>query len=608
VHLRLAEIKRTNAGSLYDADVGALGDALERGGIARGVVANADTLPAPDDPTTYHRQAALALMGSDGQVPCGAVGKELVDVDAGAPFGVTFDVDAALGAFTRCWRDRSVVVVESSDLPRTERYERRVSKARFDELWQAALRRTDQLVERLLAEVDPERDAVLLVSPSASQTRSPRLTVFALRAPGLEPSLLESGVTRQAGFVSIVDVAPTIASLVRAPLAEEEIEGRTVASARRGGDADDRISFLVDADADARFRDRMLTPFVSTFITLVVLVAFAAALSLRLGRRWWLLEPLALGLLAVLPLTYWAALLPFSQWGSAAYVAFTLGGGLVIGVLAHVVSRRLAASLVIVLTLLLGTIAVSVVLLDSRLQLSTVFGDSPIVAGRFSGINNVTFAQLMVATILLGGFICASGARHARWLVLAFFAAVVLIDGAPMWGADVGGLLAGVPALALTFTLLGGWRIRVRTVAVWIVAAVVAVVALGLLDLTRDSADRTHLGRLFERIGHEGWDGFATVVGRKLQVNIATLTSSVWRFLFVPVLVLAGYVVWWSPGRFKTLRERLPVLDPVFVGIGAAALLGYAVNDSGIAVPAVMLAVLALAVVYLLSRVDERPV
>jgi hypothetical protein len=217
----------------------------------------------------------------------------------------------------------------------------------------------------------------------------------------------------------------------------------------------------------------------------------------------------------------------------------------------------------------------------------------------------VTFSQLMVAAILLGGFLRGVSERWGRALVLGFFVVVVLIDGAPMWGADVGGILAGVPVLALTATLLAGWRVRARTVVTWLLVTLGVVVALGLLDLTRDPSSRTHLGRLFERVASDGWGGFVTVVGRKLHVNFATLTSSVWRFLFVPVLALAAYVVWWSPGRFRTLRERLPMIDACFIGIGFAALLGYALNDSGIAVPGVMLAVLTPATVYLLARVDE---
>jgi hypothetical protein len=47
------------------------------------------------------------------------------------------------------------------------------------------------------------------------------------------------------------------------------------------------------------------------------------------------------------------------------------------------------------------------------------------------------------------------------------------------------------------------------------------------------------------------------------------------------------------------------VFDACFFGIVTAAVLGYALNDSGIAVPGVMLAVLTLATAYMLNRVDD---
>jgi hypothetical protein len=469
----------------------------------------------------------------------------------------------------------------------------------------AALIRTDALVGRLLRHVDARRDAVVLVAPSAPQIGAPHLTMFAVRAPGLRAGLLDSGVTRQAGFVSIVDVAPTIATLAGAPLAEEDIEGRAVSVARGGGDARQRIDFLVDADADARFRDGLITPFQSTFVIAVLLFGIVAVLGLRFGRSWWGLEPIALGLIATPPLSYWAGLLPFRDWPTAVFYAFTFGFALVIGGALSLFRRRGYVPMVIVLSFMVVTIAVSVVVLDSRLQLSTVFGDSPIVAGRFSGANNVTFAQLMIGALLLAMFVAQLRPRVGLAAVGALFVAVALVDGAPMWGADVGGVLAGLPAFGLAFTLLAGWRVRMRTVLWWGLGTIVAVVALGLFDLTRDPSSRTHLGRLFERVGDEGSGGLTTVVNRKLDANLATLSHSVWRFTILPIALLSLYVAWQLPGRLTALRARLPALDACLVGIGAAAVLGYALNDSGIAVPGVMLSIFVPAMAFLLIRTPE---
>ncbi|MDQ1509039.1 MAG: hypothetical protein QOG50_883, partial [Actinomycetota bacterium] len=246
--LQTGAIKSANLHTLYRATVAALGDALAKEGVQRGVVANADVVPPFPDLSTFHREAVLALMGSDGQVPCGAVGTELLARDSRAAFGVALDPTAVENAMVRCWQRRSVVLVEGSDLPRTESYASTVPATRLRVMWRAALVRTDQLVGRLLRHVDPTRDAVVLVAPSAPQASAPHLTMFAVRAPGLRAGLLDSGVTRQAGFVSLVDVAPTIAALVGAPLNDKNIEGRPVSVARRGGDAQQRINFLVTAD------------------------------------------------------------------------------------------------------------------------------------------------------------------------------------------------------------------------------------------------------------------------------------------------------------------------------------------------------------------------
>ncbi|MDQ1510999.1 MAG: hypothetical protein QOG50_2843, partial [Actinomycetota bacterium] len=318
-------------------------------------------------------------------------------------------------------------------------------------------------------------------------------------------------------------------------------------------------------------------------------------------------EPIALGLIATLPLTYWAALLPFRDWPTATYYVFTFGLGFVIGAALSLIRRRGHMPLVFVLSFMVVTIAISVVALDSRLQLSTVFGDSPVVAGRFSGVNNVTFSQLMVATLLIAVFFGKLRARVRLAAVAALFVVVALVDGAPMWGSDVGGVLACVPAFGLAFTLLAGWRVRLRTVVWWGLGTIGTVVLLGLLDLTRDPSHRTHLGRLFEAIGSQGSGGFTTVVNRKLDANLATLSHSVWRITIVPMALFALYVSWWAPERLAALRARLPALRACLIGIAVVAVLGYALNDSGIAIPGVMLSVLMPAMVFLLIRTPAPP-
>jgi hypothetical protein len=501
-----------------------------------------------------------------------------------------------------------VVLVEASDLRRAAAFRPRAAPARADAAWALALESTDRLVGALLDRLDPEVDAVVVIAPTTSPERG--LGVFGIRAVEHPPGLLTSANTRQSGYVLLTDVAPTIAALAGADLDVGGIEGRPVESRRGHGSALDRRDGLVRGQSAALFRDRMLEPVVLFLVVAVGLLSLAAAVAFV--RGWTSAEPwlrrAALVLLCLPAMTYLAALLPFHDWGSGPYWLFLLGGSIAaasgVGSLAR---RSWLAPALAGYALLLAVVTGSVVLLGSRLQLSTVFGDSPIVAGRFTGINNVTFGLFVVAGIVLA---CAlvhhiAGAAGRRWM-LALLAAVLLIDVAPMWGSDVGGALAGLPALTIVAVGLGRWKVRWRTVGLIALGTLVLVVGLAVLDLSRDSADRSHLGRLFERIGSDGASGLTTVVERKLSANLRSLAESTWRYVFVPVALAIGLTAWRARSRAVAVARAFPPLVAALPGLGVAAVAGYGVNDSGIAVPGAMVAFLVPGLVYLACRADGR--
>ena len=83
--------------------------------------------------------------------------------------------DRVLDAFGRIWPEdeaRGVVLVEASDLARLRPTERVTEPAQFDELRTTALKDADDLFGRLLAEVDPETDGVLVVGPTEGRRGS----------------------------------------------------------------------------------------------------------------------------------------------------------------------------------------------------------------------------------------------------------------------------------------------------------------------------------------------------------------------------------------------------------------------------------------------------
>jgi hypothetical protein len=254
----------------------------------------------------------------------------------------------------------------------------------------------------------------------------------------------------------------------------------------------------------------------------------------------------------------------------------------------------------------------------SRLQLNTPFGYSPIVAGRFQGFGNLAFAILAASAIVVATG--PLGLRERRWPVdaavgyltprtyLGWAAGVLaitfLVDGLPSMGADVGGVLATVPAFALVLVLLAGWRVSIAKAIAVVAITVAALAALAVLDLSRPESSRTHLGRFAQRVV----DGDAgIVVQRKLQSNVSILTSSVWTWLVPACLAFLAFLALRRTGYLHRLQRRVPGLRACLLGALVVGTLGFALNDSGVAVPAMMFGIVLPWVTWLLLATERAP-
>jgi hypothetical protein len=216
-------------------------------------------------------------------------------------------------------------------------------------------------------------------------------------------------------------------------------------------------------------------------------------------------------------------------------------------------------------------------------------------------MGNLAYGQFAGAAFLLCGLLSQRLAGWWAGTAVAFGVLVVavLIDGMPVWGSDVGGVLAFVPAIGVTAAVLLGHRVRWRAVALWGSLAVVVVAGFALIDLSRPSERRTHLGRLVEAVADQGVGAFETVVTRKLGANFSVIASSIWTAMVPIALGFIVYLLWRAPGAVRAIRETIRESLPGLLVVGV---LGFALNDSGIAVPGVMLGVINASLVYLTVR------
>jgi hypothetical protein len=600
VHLGVEALIRENADGLYNPSIGALGDTLAKAGLSRAVVANADgPQPVVDDPLQpYQRAAVNGLMGSDGRVPAGSVSDTLLEKDPHAPFGLRTNNDAAYRAFSDAWGKGGVVLVEGSDLLRADLYTDFLTDQQAIAQKRAALHRVDDLVGRMLADVDPAHDAVFVVSP-ASPRRGSGLTVTGLRAPGVSPDFLRSATSRRDGYVYTIDIAPTVLDLLGLD-APKAMEGR-VMEVVPGPAHGERITTLVHANEDGVFRDAKVVPVGNILLGFSIALGLAAALvAWRARRGEALVRFFALAVLGFMFATYLAQPLHFGRSdNSAAYLAFLVVGACVFaGACRLLGGRRPFLPLAIALA---ATVVLHVVdlLAGARLELNSVFGYSATVGIRVAGQGNITFSQLSAAVLLLGGLaVWRRPGRRTVYAVIAMMAITLLVMAAPQAGGDFGSAIAGAPAFGLFAWLLLGRTIRARTVAILGGVLVGAGLLAGFADLMRPRDQQTHIGRFFDELfnGAPG-DSFLTI-RRKLDANFASFTGT--KLLWVlPVVALLVWYLWRvRGGRIRPLYRSEAVVRQTMLALAVVAFLGYALNDSGVAIPAVMAVVFECALVY----------
>lgn len=668
LHLGFPSVEQTNDRFLYGADPGSFGEALATAGRVAGVVVNGDAglavVPDPpveaspddidegaegeetvivgDDTATdavadaddedapafgeadFGRAAALAMMDDTGQVPVGHT-SDLLTTDPAAPYGVRYDPPAVVSAFADAWSRADVVAVELSDLDRTDRYRREAAAEPADELWADALRDSDELFGALLDEVDLDSTLVLLATPAAPRAAE-SLGVFAMSHDRTRGGLAQSGTTRRPGYVTLPDIAPTVLDALGLDQ-PEDMSGTRIASVRDITVDADRYQRFADANERALFRDEATGPISVVFVIAQIAAYALAAVAVTLRRGWTVpVSYLALVVLATPTTAFLAGVLEIRGADLVAYGLGIFGAAAVLAGLAEVggrlVSRRWPRTrgLVAPLALVLGNwlLLVVDVTTGGRLQIDTVFGYSPLVAGRFAGFGNLAFALIGVGAVVAacGGWAVWRLARgpadgRARLqgrpaLVMATFLGVtVVVDGAPPWGSDVGGVLATIPAFAVVLLVARGVRISWRRgVLIGAVTAAVLAVFAGL-DLARPEQDRTHLGRLVAGVLEDGGAGLVEVVQRKVQTNINILTSSVWTLTIPFALGLMVFLTRRRTGLLRDLQEDVPGVRPMLAGGLLVAGLGFALNDSGVAVPAMMFAVLLPYLTYVLLRWDR---
>ena len=545
-----AALRAHNAATGYRARVGLLGDTVRRSG---GCV------------TAVGPGGALAAADTAGRV--GHYRDRVADMDP------------------RDWTRCALTVVDVDDIAHGTGGRR------------AALARADRRVGEVLARA-PASAAVLVVG--VADAGHPGLRVTIDGGAGSGPAYLTAASTRRPGLISLTDVTPTVLDQLGLPVPREITGASWTYRTPPAHEAPTRtaaVATLRERDVAARVSRGMVAPFNIALVGGQLLVYGLAAWAWRRGRAAGrraartAARHVALAAAAAPIATYLANLAP---WWRAEHPAAALTAAVVaadLAVLAAALAgpwRRHPFGPVTVVAAVTGvTLAVDAIA-GSPLQADALNGNFSLAAGRFYGFGNLTFALFATASLLCAAGLAAvalAAGRRGLAVALALLAggAAIVVDGWPGWGSDFGGVLALTPGVALVALRASGRRLSVRAVLLAGGTGAVLVGALAWLDARRPPGSRSHLGDFWLRL----LDGAAGPVLERKADSMLNSLGSVWLTLpAFALLVLLMAVPLRRDGLLGPLLREVPALRMALPAVLVTAVAGFAVNDSGIAVPA----------------------
>jgi hypothetical protein len=622
-------VEATDASS-YDSRLGLLGDTVAAAGIAvtgigpGAAIALADSTGVPvgehvRNPADAHAVQTSVESALDG-------GSRLVVVDAGGVRDPGYQTRGRLEVDDPAPTDPDL---EVPDLSGTDVV---IEPTRADQV-QEIDARVGAVLEAVRA---ADHDATVLLFSVADSSRRAHLQLAAAAGPDFAKGTIGSSSTRQTGYLQTTDIAPTLLESLgirdRAPVGA--LVGSTIRATPDDAPAGARVAYLIDQNRHAQATKPLVGGFYVFWVgmNLALYLMVMVGLNHRVRARWShlllrvrpqrverVVHPrrvlhglrVAAVLVAAVPVsTFLANLVPWWRAGSPGWAL----AGTVAGFSALIAALtllppwwrgRLLGPLGVVGGVTAVVLAVDVAT-GARLALDSMMGPGALVAGRFYGFGNPAFAlfatAMLLATVALADPLLRAGRRALAVTVVAVMGLLaVVIDGAPGIGADFGGPPALVPGFAILALLVAGVRLTWRRVVAVLAAGAVTVVGIALVDWLRPPDERTHLGGFIETV-LDG--GLGTVLARKAETNLRILFGSEQTLLAIGGLLLVvllvgrpartavraddgGPYAWLSAGApLRRLATDAPVLLPGLTALAVTLGIGFALNDSGVVVPA----------------------
>jgi len=605
VELGLPSIINDNRNIRQEIVPGALGQILKDNGYRAAVLGNSDT-SFKHGSDYNNREIVDVAMDADGIVDYGNVGKNLLVRDLEAPFGLRTNDTLMLAQFKDLMGKADFVAIDYGDTTRADLYASYVLPERTIKMKSDAIKRAGGFIKQA-REVSGDDTVFIIASlspPGAHKSpvsgKLEQLTLLVINGPGFEAGTLKSDTTRRAGIVGNVDITKTILDIYG--LEPHYSMVGSIARIEAVKTAPETLSkFNTSAMGIKSGRRTAILTFIYLQIALYLIAALLLLWKGVTNRRYIrLLETLILTSMGFPLFSYFTSKIDGLAVNGTLLTATTLALSLLLAVILGLMRRNKFVPLAVIcgatLTALIGD-----VLLGGQLQLNTIFGYDPIRGSRFFGMGNEAMSILLATSLLTIGVILERWHGLKGILIASVIALLVLVvDGFPTLGADVGGIIAFVAAFIATWFHYKGIRFSIKNLIIGFSVIAVALTAFIAYDIVSDGS--THMGKSIKLISDGGASQMFLIIERKLSENIKILRFSTWSYFLLVILLLMISLSYRPVGLLKKLFSNYKGLAASVVGAAVGGAVGFAVNDSGILIPAITMSYVFPFIVYLMLR------
>ncbi|MCL5292809.1 MAG: hypothetical protein M1548_09920 [Actinobacteria bacterium] len=607
VALSIPEVDLKNKKLYYNIIPGSLGQALAEAGKKAAVIGNADISTHYRD-KNFRREVVYLAMTEDGKVELGDTGKDLLVSDPSAPYGVRLDPKALMKRFGEYYRKADFIVIDFGDTVRADMYDGYATPEASARMKKLAIEHAGRLIAEIKKKLSPD-DVLIVASLSPPGTGVPiyrgyeeQLTPILVSGQGFTGGYLTSESTHQRGLVTNLDIAPTVlwALGLEAPA---NMFGREFSYLPDTGSRQEKVDRLIGFNARAIGVNAARTGTIVSFSVIIGLALIGTVSALLLRERYnlrslnWFLRVATLTIISF-PLSSFM----FAYYlGTAPSFALTLSiviGAVALAALAQAIGKDglKPAGILAAMTLIFLT---ADILTGGRFNVDTIFGYDTIVGGRFYGMGNEGYSVALGGAIIL--FATLAGIKKLAWRNLSIITlgiAVALLVGFPELGSNLGGVPTVVTAV-LVFVIAGHkGKLKPSTIALGAAVIFLAVIAFIGADLFRGAT--THVGRTAKLISTGGPSELWLLLKRRVTENLDVFQASAWSYVLLVIVPIAAFLRYRPVGLLDRILKEHPNVAVGFSAALVSGLVGYLVEDSGIIIPAIILAQFLPVLVYVM--------